>query len=411
MGIVPFLFGKDKHKDKDPIPEQPQGETVPNSKMGELGKPVTQKPADNDKNVDPKTLKIIDPITNKIAENNSVVVRGQGTWTLNPNTAEVTFTPDADFKSNPTPINYTIKDNNGKQMPPTPLAIEYSAITSADIKPANVGEPVTQKVTSNDGNVDASTVKLIDPTTGKPTNNISVKGQGTWTLKPGTDEVTFTPETGFTSDPTPISYIVTGNNGSVQNPTPIAVEYPSVLTPDSKVSKPGQPITQNVTSNDGGDVDPNTVQLIDPKNPANPPSKTVVIPNEGTWTAGPNPGEVTFTPNPNFSGDPTPIQYVAKDKNGNGVPPTSVDVAIVPNFLITAPDTKPSQIGQPVTQNVTDNDNNANPATVRLIDPNNPGTADKPIATNIVKVPNQGIWTVESGTDKVIFTPEKGWHC
>lgn len=57
MGIVPFLFGKDKHKDKDPIPEQPQGETVPNSKMGELGKPVTQKPADNDKNVDPKTLK------------------------------------------------------------------------------------------------------------------------------------------------------------------------------------------------------------------------------------------------------------------------------------------------------------------------------------------------------------------
>lgn len=92
------------------------------------------------------------------------------------------------------------------------------------------GEPVTQKVTSNDGNVDASTVKLIDLTTGKPTNNISVKGQGTWTLKPGTDEVTFTPETGFTSDPTPISYIVTGNNGSVQNPTPIAVEYPSVLT-------------------------------------------------------------------------------------------------------------------------------------------------------------------------------------
>ena len=46
-----------------------------------------------------------------------------------------------------------------------------------------------------------------------------------------------------------------------------------------------------------------------------------------------NDGAVTFTPEPGFTDDPTPVDYVVNDKNGNTLPPTQVSVDY-PDYLL-----------------------------------------------------------------------------
>ena len=42
-----------------------------------------------------------------------VVVPGQGTWTVDPATGDVTFTPADGFTNDPTPIDYSVSDTTG----------------------------------------------------------------------------------------------------------------------------------------------------------------------------------------------------------------------------------------------------------------------------------------------------------
>ncbi|WP_264683895.1 Calx-beta domain-containing protein [Moraxella bovis] len=380
--------------------------TNPDTKPGTPGQPVTQNVTNNDGDVDPSTVKLVDPKTGEPTD--KIVVPNEGTWTVGPNPGEVTFTPEDGLTGNPGPVNYYINDKSGNQLQPTPVAVTYPSKPVADVKKGEIGQPVPQKVTDNDENVDPSTVRLVDPVSKEPVpvgTPIKVPGQGTWTQDPNDPSVViFTPNPGFEQSPTPINYIVKGKSGLDLKPTPVAVTYPTITTPDTKPGTPGQPVTQNVTNNDG-DVDPSTVKLVDPNNPNNPPSNEVKVPGQGTWTVGPKPGEVTFTPEDGFTGDPDPIKYVVKDKDGKDLPPTSVDVTYPPgdpanpNPIATTPDSKSGYRGEPVTQNVTGNDNNVKPDTVKLVDPITGHPTDK------IVVPNEGTWTVGPNPGEVTFTP------
>src|SRR5690606_7864944 len=42
-------------------------------------------------------------------------------------------------------------------------------------------------------------------------------------------------------------------------------------------------------------------------------------PGEGTWVVDPETGRVTFTPEPGFDGDPTPVRYAATKVDGTPV--------------------------------------------------------------------------------------------
>ncbi|UYZ68904.1 hypothetical protein LP122_02025 [Moraxella bovis] len=404
LGVIPFL-GKDDDDKPAPAPDSVIS-TTNDSERGDADNPVRVNVLKNDAdNAVPETLRLIDPKTGR-PTTEKVVVSGQGTWELDSKEPGVViFTPEKGYNGNPTPINYVVKNKESKESQPTPVFIIYDAQTTPDTKPGTPGQPVTQNVTSNDGDVDPSTVKLVD-SNNPPSNEVKVPGKGTWTVGPKPGEVTFTPEDGFTGDPDPIKYVVKDKGGNDLPPTDVDVSYPQLTNPDTKPGTPGQPVTQNVTSNDG-DVDPSTVKLVDPNNPNNPPSNEVKVPGKGTWTVGPKPGEVTFTPEDGFTGDPDPIKYVVKDKDGKDLPPTSVDVTYPEPTQPTPtnPDTKPGTPGQPVTQNVTSNDGDVNPSTVKLVDPNNPNNPP----SNEVKVPGQGTWTVGPKPGEVTFTPEDGF--
>ena len=90
-----------------------------------------------------------------------------------------------------------------------------------------VGTAVTVKTVSNDtdsdGQIDPTTVKIVD---GKDAvTRLVVTGEGVWTVHPETGDITFTPESGFTGDPTPITYTVKDEDGLESNPATVTIDY------------------------------------------------------------------------------------------------------------------------------------------------------------------------------------------
>lgn len=104
-----------------------------------------------------------------------------------------------------------------------------------------------------------------------------------------------------------------------------------------------EPVVIPVLANDttGGIPLPNTVSI---KNgvdtDGNGSLDQLVVPNQGTWSVNATTGEITFTPIPTFTGNPTPISYTVKEAHGNvsnealvtinAVPIVNVDLSLVP---------------------------------------------------------------------------------
>ena len=104
----------------------------------------------------------------------------------------------------------------------------------------------------------------------------------------------------------------------VTPPEPVDPPEPPVTQDDSETDQPlGQPVTVSVLDNDSdpeNNIDPTTVMIIDPETGL--PVTSLVVPGEGAWTVDPATGDITFTPEPGFVGDPTPILYTVTDTTG-----------------------------------------------------------------------------------------------
>ncbi|WP_129339568.1 Ig-like domain-containing protein [Cellulomonas endophytica] len=282
------------------------------------GSPVTLDVVANDgAGVDPTTVQLLTPGTGvPVTE---LVVPGEGTWTVDPATGEVTFTPESGFRGDPTPVDYRVADDEGLFAEATVTVTYLEAAADADAVDDEslgnvIGTPVTLPVLDNDtGTLDPATLALVDPVTGDRVDTLTVPGEGVWTA--GDDgTVTFTPEAAFEGNPTPVDYVVTSTDAGVVSAT-VTVTYLPVAEDDSSTGNvPGSTVTVPVVDNDAGDLEGGDVQIVDPA--TGTPSDTVVVPGEGTWTADGAAGTVTFTPEPGFTGDPTPVEYVLTDAAG-----------------------------------------------------------------------------------------------
>lgn len=105
-------------------------------------------------------------------------------------------------------------------------------------------------------------------------------------------------------------------NGEVED-YQIGLGLPPVAVNDEKLNNPtGTPVTVTALGNDSATspktLNPASVQIVGTPNPGAP----LVVPGEGTWTVNTTTGEITFTPETGFTGDPTPIHYTVKDTAG-----------------------------------------------------------------------------------------------
>ena len=373
--------------------------------------------------IDPTVpAKLIDPETGEPTDETSVEVPGEGTYTINPGTGEVTFKPEPNFTGKAQGIEVQRKDTNG-----TPATAKYTPtvkpvtptsddVVSEDVQGAKqTGTPVftAGKTTVNGKEVTVELsdepAKLVDPKTGESVDSVTVPGEGTYTIENGV--VTFTPEPQFTGKASGVTVKRVDKNGTEvtakYTPTvkPVTPTADGVTTTDVQGAKQtGTPVfTPGKTTVNGVEK---TVDLDDTK-PATfeDGSTEKVVPGEGTYTVAPD-GTVTFTPNKDFTGQATGVTVKRVDKNGT--PVTAKYTPVVLPVTPTGKDvTSIGEKGQPQSETpvFTPGNTKVNGKTVTVpIDETVAPTFDD--GTTEKKVPGEGTYTIDKN-GKVTFTPEK----
>ena len=309
--------------------------------------------------------KLIDPETGEPTDKTTIPAKDAngkevGTYTIDPTTGKVTFTPNKDFTGTPVPATVQAKDANG-----TPTTATYSP-TVKPVTPKGVDtftkdiQGATQKGTPEfkpgktiiDGKevevpIDTKEpAKLIDPKTGQPVDSVTIEGEGTYTVDPETGEVTFKPDPQFTGKGTPIKVQRKDTNG-----TPVTGDYTAVVVPadpdgdhvatadiqgaeqsgtpqfhGGKAMIDGEekevPIDENVPAKL---IDPTTGQEVDE-----------VVTDEGTYRVDPD-GTVHFKPKPDFVGKAKGVTVKRVDTNG-----TQATGTFTPTVVGTSPKAEPA---------------------------------------------------------------------
>jgi CshA-type fibril repeat protein len=166
----------------------------------------------------------------------SLTIPGQGTYTIDPITGVITFTPVPGFSGTPTPVIYQVTDEYGQTgsstytptvtPPPPPTASEK---TSSG--PPNSPQTTTIPIPAG------GTVTLLDGST--PVSTLTIPGQGTYVLDPTTGVITFTPAEGYSGTPTPVTYRVTDAYGQsvVATYSPQVLAVPTTPPPSPPVAE------------------------------------------------------------------------------------------------------------------------------------------------------------------------------
>lgn len=417
---------------------------------------VTDNDHDPDGTIDPTTVSFntssiatgVCNSTNSDGNCTQVTVAGEGVWTVNSTSGLVTFTPESGFTNDPTPIEYTVNDNEGATSNTATIRIDYIAQPPVAINDSSTGNttgnPTTISVIDNDndpdGTIDPTTVSLdassiIGGVCNTTDSNgyciqVTVATEGIWTVNQATGEVTFTPNIGFTADPTPMAYTIEDNDANVSNTATITIDYntqdPVANDDTSNGNTTGTAVTIAVTDNDAdpdGTIDSTTVSLIASSitggvcntSEANGDCTRVTVSGEGVWTVNSNTGEVTFSPAIGFTADPIPISYTVADNDGNKSNVATITIDYNPQSPIANDDlSSGNTTGEPTNISVTDNDNDPDgtidPTTVNLIASSISGgicnTTDANGNCTKITVPNEGVWTMDPNTGVVTFTPE-----
>ena len=374
-----------------------------------------------------KPAKLVDPTTGKPTDETTVKVPNEGTYTIDPKTGEVTFTPEPNFTGKTSGIKVQREDKNGTPATATYTPTVVPVTPTGEEKTTEGIQGAPQKATPNftPGKTTVNGVektveidydkpaKLVDPATGQPIDETTIKvpNEGTYTIDPKTGEVTFTPEPSFKGRGTGVAVQRVDKNGtpaeSTYTPTVVGV------TPTGKAAKSkdlqGETQTGKPTFK-GGKVTVNgkeeTVD-IDETKPATfeDGSTTKVVPNEGTYTVEPD-GTVTFVPEKTFTGVAKGVTVKRVDKNGTPVTakytPTVIPVSPSGEDVTSVGPKNTPQEGTPVFTGGSETVNGKR-KTVE-IDKDVPATFEDGSTTKVV--PGEGTYTVDKD-GKVTFTPEK----
>ena len=255
-----------------------------------------------------------------------VVVPGEGTYTVDKD-GKVTFTPEPQFTGTAKGVTVKRVDKNG-----TPVTATYTP-TVTPVTPTGENaetegpkaQPQTSPIVFDKKDEDNSTVNFnkghenvaLDPTTttlvgkdGKPTTEVKIPGEGTYTL--ANNVITFTPEKDFAGKATGVTVQVKDANG-----TKVEKTYtPTVRPVTTFVDEAGNPIT----------VDKNNTPVV-PEEDGTQPKKAIPgyrfvetkkLPNGDTEHVY----EKVPTPTPSVEKP----RIIARDTEGNIIPGFEFDM-------------------------------------------------------------------------------------
>ncbi len=319
--------------------------------------------------------KLVDPATGQPTDEKTVTVPGEGTYTINPETGAVTFTPEPQFTGTAKGINVSLtapvgQDKNGQ--PVTATATAKYTPTVTPVKPTAApatstgvqGETQTGKPTFTEGNTEVpikeNSVKLLNPDgteANGPVDALDPSGKkvGEYTVDPTTGVVTFTPtDKSYTGKVQPANVQAEDKNGTKVKTTytPTIVGVTPTATPATTEDVQGK-TQESTVSFEGGkttiageeksvDIDPATYTLLGEDGqpatevPAKDPEGNVI----GKYTLKTVDGKAVAVFEPTdktYSGEVQPVRVQAKDKNG-----TPVETTYTPKITPVTPTAEPA---------------------------------------------------------------------
>ena len=293
--------------------------------------------------LDPASVRIIGP-TGPVT---TLSVANQGVWTVSTSSGAISFTPQAGFTGNPTPIQYQVANTDGDLSNTASVTITYQQTTLTLDAVNDAFGPV-----GPDGSANAGNVLTNDIVGGAPANLndiilsvVTPAGSGVVpALNPATGVVSVPPST-----PPGVYRIVyqicARSAPTVCDTAAMTIPVEAVFVPPSAVDDtstgnlPGSTVSVPVLANDTGasaPLDPASVRIIGPTGPVT----TLSVANQGVWTVNTSSGAISFTPQAGFTGNPTPIQYQVANLNGEfttGSVTITYDLATVAAIPLDAP--------------------------------------------------------------------------
>ena len=422
--------------------------TEPEKSSGAQGQKQTDSMADNfndgKEGTTVSNYKLVDPKTGAKVES---VTTDEGTYTVDPNTGEVTFTPVEGFVGTANPVtvaaDVTFNDESGN---PVTVAVEnaytptvYGIAPSADETTGKQGQPQTSKsgkdrfseLNNTDNTLDGTNVDWTTAAYSLEGANaegkVVVDGEGTYSIDPATGVVTFEPLPTFTGKAkgvnVQVSVTATDSEGN-KVPVTSKGKYTPEVTPVTPTGAPvtsegkqGQEQTGKPVFTQGDETAPITIneqqpakfvvngQPVDDKEiPATKDGKEI-----GKYVIDPLTGVVTFKPNKDFVGTPDPATVEVKDKNG-----TPATATYTPTVTPVTPTAEPKETtgkqGQPQTQDTEsmfkqgDEVAPIDKTTVKLVDPSGNEVTTMPALKDGKEV---GTYTIDPTTGVITFQPNK----
>jgi CshA-type fibril repeat protein len=352
-----------------------------------------------------------------------LTIAGQGAYTVNGD-GTVTFVPLSTFSGVATPVTYQVSDSLG-QVATASIAVTVRTPPDAadDISSGLYDTNQTISPLDNDedgsGTLSAASIKLCAAGTTAPNctlTELTVAGEGTYTVNTTTGVVTFDPLPTFTGGATPVGYQVNDEfdqtTGATITPTvglpPAPSANPDADEDDYDTNQVYSPLANDSAGNSSFPLDATSVKLCAAgETSPNCTLTSLTIAGEGTYTVNTTTGAVTFDPLPTFAGIATPISYQVKDSLNRAVSSTITATVIAPPLtMVNDTSTGNYDINQTITPLANDMPGAEWDVTsVKLCDPSSSPPQTSPNCTlTSLTIAGQGTYTVNpDGT--VTFNP------
>ena len=303
---------------------------------------------------------------------NKVTITGVGTYEIDPaNPGHMLFKPEPNFTGVGPAINYTVTDSMGGTASSTytptviPPPTVVSDTTTAGWDVTQTMNVVTSTSGANTTNTKTNSQDTAAAGTALKTNSLTIgcgsvtspdctqtvvagvvtevvmAGQGTYTVDPATNVITFNPVNTFTGTARPVTYTISDDLNQVSTTTytpTVTVPPVPTATPDTVELIPGQSkVFSSIFDGQTGDSDPAlatkgtggpdltnaTVCIIDPVTSVCDTDGIVTIAGQGTYTLNPTTGIVTYAALSSATpGAKTPVTYQITDGLGRSVTST-----------------------------------------------------------------------------------------
>ena len=264
-------------------------------------------------------------VNGQVQQGNSLPVHDasgklQGTYTVQPN-GDISFQPAPDFYGTPTPATLRVTDKNGSTAEAVyqPTVTKVTPTSTNDTSTGLQGQPQSGKptFTAGDPAVPLDDTKPLTFEDGQSTK--TVPGVGEYSIN-SDGSITFTPDKKYVGTPDPVTVKRVDKNGTevTATYTPTVTKVTPTSTDATSNGIQGQPQKGTPTFTEGNPLVP-----IDDTKPMTfeDGQSTKTVPGVGEYSINPD-GSITFTPDKQYVGTPTPVTVKRVDKNGTEVTAT-----------------------------------------------------------------------------------------